>query len=198
MRMIAAAGAIALLASPAAAQRLDTTRIDISHPPGSTLAARGHLCSFEAYPEVRLIIASFSYQHSFAEWSSAPAEDPDARLQLLWTAASGDWRSPPFALVEFQMSDGGVVNADMIGGGELILDGHKAIPLHYFASHGGLFFRAMENIDSVGAQMVGSNLAALQIYDKAGAPLRRFNWDISRLANAVETVSVVGWSCTSP
>ena len=31
-----------------------------------------------------------------------------------------------------------------------------------------------------------------------GAIVRSYRWDISRLSDTVETVSVVGWSCTSP
>lgn len=192
MRLPIAIAAMLLLATPALAQRLDTRRVDIVE------TADAVTCGFNAYPEMRLNDASKSGRGKVAAWNGAPAENPDARMKLAWKPAASNWRTPPFLGVGFTVPTDAKLSRDSVAGASVIIDDGKPIPLLYNASGNRLVFAANRDTDNAGARIVGSDGVVLEILDSAGTALRRYSWNTRRLADAVETVSVVKWSCTTP
>jgi len=192
MRLPIAAGALLLLATPAAAQRLDTRRIEVHKVGASTM------CSFNAHRGMMLMDASEGGGGKVASWTGAPAEDANARMRLAWEPSETGWRTPPFLAVGFTIPSAATLSRDTVAGASVIIDEGKPIPLVYNASGDKLVFAANRDTDNVGARIVGSDSVVLEILDAAGTALRRYSWDTRRLGDAVETVSVVGWSCTSP
>ena len=186
-----AIAALALLATPAAAQRLDTRRIDIKESADATT------CGFNAHPQMTLNDASKSGRRKVASWSGAPAEDADARMKLAWEPAS-NWRTPPFLGVGFTVPASAALSHGIVAGASVVIDDGKPIPLHYNASRDRLIFAANRDTDNIGARIIDSDSVVLEVFDSAGTSLKRYRWDTPRLNDAVETVSVVGWSCTSP
>ena len=191
MRLPIAILALAALATPAAAQRLDTRRIDIRETADATT------CGFNAYPQMTLNDATKSGRRKVAAWNGAPAENADARMKLAWEPAETNWRAPPFLGIGFTVPADAGLSRDSVMGASVIIDDGKPIPLLYNASGDRLVFAANKDTDNVGARIIGSDSVVLEILDSAGTALRRYSWDTHRLADAVETVSVVGWSCTS-
>jgi hypothetical protein len=191
MRLPIAIAALCLITLPAFAQRLDTRRVDIRETATSTM------CGFNAYPMMSLVDGTKSGGGKVATWASGAIEDANAQMQLIWEPATSNWRTPPFLGVGFKVPAGASLSRDTVGGASLILDGGKPIPLLYNASADKLIFAANRDTDNVGARVIASDVATLEILDPAGKSLRRYGWATHRLADAVETVSVVGWSCTS-
>jgi hypothetical protein len=189
---IVAIAAIALLAAPAGAQRLNTTRIDIHETATVTT------CGFQSDRAMTLSDGTKGGGGKVAMWNGAPAEDANARMKLVWEPASESWRTPPFLGVGFTVPAGPKLSRDTVAGASVIIDDGKPIPLLYNASGDKLIFAANRDTDNVGARIIGSDSVVLEILDSAGTALRRYSWDTHRLDNSVETVSVVGWSCTSP
>jgi hypothetical protein len=192
MRLIVTAGALLLLATPAAAQRLNTTRIDVHE--NDTNAT----CGFQADRALTLMDGSKGGNGKVATWNGAPAEDASARMKLVWEPATEGWRTPPFLGVGFTIPASATLSRDTVAGASVIIDDGKPIPLLFNASGDKLVFAANRDTDNVGARIIGSDSVVLELLDSAGTALRRYNWNTYRLADAVETVSVVGWSCTSP
>lgn len=191
MRLPIAVAVLTAFALPAAAQRLDTRRIDIRE------TADAVTCGFNTYPQMTLNDASRSGS-KVAAWTGAPAEDAGARMKLVWQPGETNWRTPPFLGVGFTVPTDAGLNRDSVTGASVIVDGGKPIPLRYNASANRLIFSANRDTDNVGARIIGSDAVVLEILDSAGKALRRYSWDTRRLADAVETVSVVHWSCTTP
>ena len=192
MRLPIAVAALALLATPAAAQRLDTRRIEVRETSISTM------CGFNAYPGMTLIDGTKAGSGKVANWSGGAAEDAHAQMQLIWEPAKRNWRTPPFLGVGFRVPTDSALSRDTVSNASLVIDDGKPIPLLYNASSDKLIFAANRDTDNVGARVIGSDGVVLEILDGEGKALRRFSWDTRRLADAVETVSVVGWSCTTP
>lgn len=184
--------ALALLATPAAAQRLDTRRVDVKETADATI------CGFNAHPGMILNDASKSGRRKVASWTGAPAEDADARMKLAWEPAAGSWRTPPFLGVGFTVPASSALSQGIVAGASVFIDDGKPIPLQYNASRDKLVFAANRDIDNIGARIIASDSVVLEILDFAGTSLKRYRWNTHRLNDAVETVSVVGWSCTSP
>lgn len=192
MRFSIAVAALSLIALPAAAQRLNTTRTDI-HP----LADGGATCGFQAY--AGLVLAEGGNGGSkMAMWAASSVENASAQMKLAWEPATTNWRTPPFLGVGFTILTDSGLDRDTVASASLILDGGKPIPLLYNATGNKLIFAANRDTDNVGARVIASDVVTLEILDPAGKSLRRYSWNTHRLADAVETVSVVGWSCTSP
>ncbi|MES2444108.1 MAG: hypothetical protein V4574_14870 [Pseudomonadota bacterium] len=192
MRLIVIAGALTLLATPAAAQRLDTRRIDVRETATSTM------CGFNAYRDMTLVDGTKGGSGKLATWNGAPAEDANARMRLVWEPATGGWRTPPFLGVGFAIPSDAALSRDKVSGASVIIDGGRPIPLQYNASRDKLIFAVNRDTDNIGARVIGSDSVVLEILDSAGTSLRRYSWNTSRLGDAVETVAVVGWSCTTP
>lgn len=192
MRLLIAAAVLTTLATPAAAQRLDTRRIDVRESATSTM------CGFNAHPQMTLVDGTKGGNGKIATWNGAPAEEANARMRLVWEPATSGWRTPPILGVGFTIPVAAKLNTDTVGGASLIIDDGKPIPLQFNASRGKLIFAANQNTDNVGARIIGSDSVILEILDRPGTMLRRYTWNTRRLADAVETVSVVGWSCTTP
>jgi hypothetical protein len=191
VRLPIAIAALAVLATPAATQRLNTVRNNLHSSP------HGTVCGFDAYPEMTLIDGAKA-GGKVASWNGAAAEDKDARMKLVWEPAASNWRTPPFLGVGFTIPASAALSQGSVGGASLIIDDGKPIPLLYNASGNKLIFAANRDTDNAGARVIGSDGVVLEILDPAGKSLRRYSWDTRRLADAVETVSVVRWSCTSP
>jgi len=192
MRLLIFAAALTALAVPATAQRLNTTRIDI-HP----LADGGTTCGFQAYDGL-VLADSGKGGGKVAMWAGAPAEDANARMKLAWEPAASNWRTPPFLGVGFTVPADAKLNSDTVVSATLIVDDAKPIPLRFNASRDKLIFGVDRDTDNVGARVIGSDNVVLELLDSAGTALVRYGWNTRRLADAVETVSVVGWSCTTP
>lgn len=192
MRLVIAATALTALASPATAQRLDTRRVNIVE------TAEATTCGFNAHPQMTLNDASKSGRRKVATWNGAPAENADARMKLAWEPAASSWRTPPFLGVGFTVPADARLNRDKVAGASLIIDDGKPIPLLYNASRDRLVFAANKDTDNIGARVIGSDEVVLEILDSAGTSLSRYSWNTHWLGDAVETVSVVGWSCTTP
>jgi len=192
MRLLLTAAALTLTATPAAAQRLDTRRIDVRETAASTM------CGFNAYPQLTLADGSKGGSGKVATWNGAPDEDAEVRMRLIWEPARSGWRTPPFLAVGFTVPVGAGLRADTVGAASLIIDDGKPIPLQFNASRDKLIFAANRDTDNVGARVIGSDKIVLEVLDPVGTALRRYSWDTNRLADAVETVSVVGWSCSNP
>jgi hypothetical protein len=192
MRLFVSIAAAALLATPAAAQRLDTRRIDLREAGDRTI------CSFEAYPQMMLVDPGEAGRDKAATWAGASAENADALMQMAWEPAKVSWRTPPFRGVAFTIPADPTLSRDTVASAGLIIDDGKPIPLAYNASGNKLFFVANRDTDNIGARIIGSDSVVLEVLDSAGTSLRRYSWNTTRLADAVETVSVVGWSCTTP
>jgi hypothetical protein len=192
MRLPIAVAAFALLATPALAQRLDTRRIDVRETAISTT------CGFNAYPGMTLVDGTKAGNGKVARWNGSATEDANAQMQLVWEPAETNWRTPPFLGVGFKVATDAKLSRDNVAGASIFIDDGKPIPLRYNASGDTLIFVANRDTDNIGARAIGSDKVVLEILDSAGTALRRYSWNTRRLADAVETVSVVGWSCTSP
>lgn len=192
MRLPIAVAVLTAFALPAAAQRLDTRRINVVETAELTS------CGFNAYDRLVLTDVGKHDAGKFASWNGAPAEDAKVDLHLIWEPAETNWRTPPFLGVGFTVPTDAGLSRDSVAGASVIVDGGKPIPLLYNASANRLIFAANRDTDNVGARIIGSDEVVLEILDSAGKALRRYSWDTRRLADAVETVSVVHWSCTTP
>jgi hypothetical protein len=192
MRFPVAVAALVLLATPAAAQRLNTTRVDVRDTAASTM------CGFQAYPEMTLVDDTKTGNGKSAVWIGGASGDPHAEMRLIWGPAARNWRTPPFLAVGFVIATDARLNRDSASGASLVIDGGKPIPLLYNTSGDRLIFVANRDTDNVGARVIGSDDVVLEVLDFAGTSLRRYTWDTRRLGDAVETVSVVGWGCSTP
>lgn len=192
MRSSIAVAALSLIALPAAAQRLNTTRTDI-HP----LADGGTTCGFQAY--AGLVLAEGGNGGSkMAMWAGPSVENANAQMKLAWEPARTNWRTPPFMGVGFTIPTDSGLDRDIVASASMIIDDGKPIPLLYNASANRLVFGVTRDTDNVGARVIASDAVVVEILDAKGKSRRRYTWNTHRLADAVETVSVVGWSCTTP
>jgi len=190
MRLLIAV--MVLFATPVAAQRLDTRRIDILETANSTI------CSFNAYRQMTLIDGTKGGSGKVARWNGPPAEDASAAMELIWEPAAKGWRTPPFLGVGFRIPADATLSRDTVGAASLVIDGGKPIPLQFNASRDKLIFAVNRDTDNIGARVIGSDAIALEIRNAAGAALRRYTWNTTRLADAVETMAVANWSCANP
>ena len=199
MRLILAA-AFTALALPAHAQRVDTRRIEIREMPSSTM------CSFNAYRDLTLIDGAKGGHGKVATWRKAPEGSPlgeRARLELVFEpaeAGEGKWRRPPILGLAFHAYADDTLTRDAIGGARLSIDGESPVELQYNASRDKFTFAVALDTEEVAHRLIkfGRKTAEVEIYDRQGTTIRRYTIDIDRLIDAVEIVSIVGWSCTSP
>ncbi|MES2444107.1 MAG: hypothetical protein V4574_14865 [Pseudomonadota bacterium] len=188
---IAAAVALALLATPAAAQRLNTTRIDVREGPSGTR------CGFQAFPEMTLDDAS-ARGFKAATWRKAANEDAAAILQLVFGPAKDTWRAPSFILIAFAVPATAVPNPKAVASGRLSIDGRAPFTLAYEMLGNKLVFTHQQDVGAFGNTLIASRTATLEIRSSARKTLRRYSWNTETLAEAAETIEVASWSCTGP
>lgn len=191
MRLILAAAALTALALPAQAQRLDTRRINIESDKYHTK------CGFSSYPELTLVTTR---NGNAASWVKAPegvAPDAGVILSLAFSPAKGGWQRPAILVLMLTgPMDSGV---SAVARGRLRVDGEPGVPMSFSSRPDKFMMMAGNNGNEAVYSMIDhSKRAEIDLLDSNGAVVRTYSWDTSRLADAVETVSVVGWSCTSP
>lgn len=195
MRLILAAAALTALALPASAQRLDTRRVDIKTVGDRTT------CGFNAYPGMTLVENKDLRTVILGLPAEGAQPDIGPTMSLLFGQAQ-DWRRPAVMGILLGGRGSATLKADAIFSGRLRVDGGPAFAL--FATNGdgnGETFTMISDMainPAIYAMIDHSQRVDVDLLDARGKVLRSFNWDTRRVSDAVETVSVVGWSCTSP
>ena len=190
MRLILTAVALAALSLPAHAQRLNTTRVNIE--------VRGDtaVCGFAGYPGLTL---GHNRVQKIATWVQAPegAAHGDHTRMTLNFMPTKNWRRPQIMMLSVRgRSD---ASLGSVTRGRLSIDGGAPVPMSFNGRDDAFLMIAGHNAEEAVYSMIdNSKLAEVDLLDENGAVVRSYSWDTSRLSDAVETVSVVGWSCTSP
>jgi hypothetical protein len=189
MRPILAAALIAA-ALPAQAQRLDTSRTIVERK-GEWIT-----CNFNAYPELQLVDNPYGGIGSWGKSPEGAAPGDGIRMVLIFSRAE-NWRRPKGSMLVVA----GRLDPELgaVASGRLRIEGAAPAALR-FASKDDEYLLMADNsgIETVYALIDHAKRAEVDLLDADGTVLRSYGWDTSRLTDAVETVSVAGWSCTSP
>jgi hypothetical protein len=185
--MLAAALAVT---NPAAAQRVDTTRIDITRTSDG-----GQTCRFRARPELRMTHGP-NGAHARAEWTK-PARSKDATLIVRLMPGTG--RHGLWTVVDPILLDSAGVSGHPTAA-RLMLDGTESKAMVRLApSHAiGPPLRVLadeEDREALAAEMMFTKVAELVLYDRAGKEIRRYAWDVDWLDSTVEIPAIAGWNC---
>ncbi|MBX3564608.1 MAG: hypothetical protein KF730_08545 [Sphingomonas sp.] len=200
MEMMRSAFTAALLiATPATAQRLDTRRVDVRDSADATT------CTYKAYPALGLVDGSKAGKGKVAMWSAAPddfngpkTDLPDARDRLEFIfGPSDDWRKPATIGIGATLYPDAQVARDEVGGATLRFDG-MPVTTSFNASGDKMIFAATRDLDGLGALLLDTREMSIDVENKAGHIVRSYYWDVHRLRDGAETVSVTKWSCTTP
>jgi len=195
MRLIlAAAIALTPLALPAQAQRLDTSRIDIKTKDGETS------CGFNSYPGMTLTESETSKSVLLVLPAEGATADSGPYMTLMLQKGDRDWRHPMVLGIIVGGRGDAAFASGAVSAGRLSVDGSSGADL--FATNreppSFVLISDMTIDPTVYAMIDNSKRADLDLLDSKGGILRRYRWDTHRVSDAIETVSVVGWSCTTP
>lgn len=153
------------------------------------------VCNFSSFPA--LTLGHNRYQ-KIARWVQAPEGAAGDRTRLGLSFMPGkNWRRP--TIMMFSVT--GAVDASLgpVARGSLRVEGDAPAPMSYSSRPEGFLMMAGHNgQDAVYALIDHGKHVEVDLLDANGAVLRTYRWDTSRLSDGVETVSVVGWSCTTP
>lgn len=187
MRFTICATALTLIALPATAQQLDTTRTDIKTEDGGLTAT----CGFAAMPGLELTqIADVPYA---ATWSG-PAREPGGSLNLMFVA-------PPSLVTELMVASAYVQlppgTAKPVSA-EARFDG-RASGIAFEISGGSdgsprYTVNPISTADYTPKLMAASTLE-LEVRDAGHVPIITFSWDVNRLRLIPQLLTTVRWRC---
>lgn len=195
MRNLALTTLALLAATPAFAQRVDTRRIDIEQIDGTVS------CRFNAYRDLRLVHESDG-SRAGATWERESVEHAGrrpARLSMMFERATTTWETPPIPILLLAVPEedaSGSPRPEL----RAVLDNGAPIPLDtsWTVDVDRVLYSIQLDREAFGHQLIQAHWLRLELVDARGTVVQRFHWDTSRLLDAVEVVSIVGWRCIRP
>lgn len=193
MRLILAASFLALLATPAVAQRIDTRVDEVIE------TSDGFFCRSHAYPELR-ISHDWRGGDRAAIWTGQ-ARDSGATDTLHLSARFDPSDSAPFGVAAsipgFQLD----LNANPLvrtpRAAYLRIDGvPDPTPLSVDGDRNSVTIAVVERLRTVLAdRLMTASIVEIDITDGSVSPMRRVGWDVRKLRRIPELLQLINWSC---
>ncbi len=197
MRLLIAAFALASIASPTQAQRVDTRRIDIHIAPIDHFAN----CAFTAVTGLRLRELGTDASFATASWSM-PAKGSDDRGTVLQVSFEREQED----LSKTAVLVAGILVAMPPGAPRpasthVLLDGNDSGAAFGISdsSSGKYIVNPVPKLLSIYAnRLVRAQTAEPDLFGPSGASLASYRFDVRQLRRIPELLDLVHWSCTSP
>ena len=190
MRMLIAAGVLALLATPLAHNESTRARVDVRE------TGTGTTCGFRAYRELTLIDDSRTGRGHIASWARSAVEDAGAILRLTFRAGRR-WRELGMMEASVTIPPRLAPISATASAARIRIDRETSVRLAGGMRGAGLTF-AIKNLDELaafGARLIRARRVELVLPASGESGPRRYSWDVTEFGDATEVVAIAGWTC---